>query len=137
MADTIRQVKYYNIEVPDKPGEGFRVLAPLKEAGINLLAYCAFPLGTGKTQIDFVPENPIAFQQAAARHGLSLNEPKRAFLIQGEDRAGAVADVYQKLAKMEINIVASQGMCAGSGRWGMVLWVKPADYDRAWKALEI
>lgn len=136
MADTIRQVDYYHLEVPDKPGEGFRVLTPLKEAEVNLLAYCAFPTGGGKAQIDFVPENPIAFQQAAARGGLSLSEPKRAFFVQGEDRAGAVADVIRKLATEEINIVASHAVNAGSGRWGMILWVKPADFDRARKALK-
>jgi hypothetical protein len=137
MADTIRQVDYFYLEVPDKPGEGFRVLTPLKEAGVNLLAFCAFPTGAGKVQIDFVPENPVAFGQAAAEHGLSLSDPKRAFLIQGEDRAGAVAEVIRKLATEEINIVASQAVAAESGRWAMMLWVKPADYDRASKALEI
>ena len=135
MADTIHRVDYYHIEVSDKPGEAFRVLTGFKVTGVNLQAYCAFPIGSGKSQIDLVPENPTAFQQAAARHGLILNGPKRAFLIQGEERIGAVADVFEKLTTVGINVVGSQAMAAGSGRWGMILWVKPADYNQAGKAL--
>ena len=34
MPDTIRPVDYFYTVVPDKPGEGFRVLSELKRAGI-------------------------------------------------------------------------------------------------------
>ncbi len=135
MAETIRRVYYYYIEVPDKPGEAFRVLTVFKDARVNLQAFCAFPIGPGKSQIDLVPENPTAFQQAAARLGLSLIGPKRGFLIQGEERIGAVADVFEKLTTEGINVFGSQAVAAGSGRWGMILWVKPADYNQAGKAL--
>ena len=135
MEDTIRRVDYYYIEVPDKPGEAFRVLTGFKDAGVNLQAFCAFPIGSGKSQIDLVPDNPTAFQQAAARLGLSLIGPKRAFLIQGEERIGAVADVFEKLTTLGINVVGSQAVAAGSGRWAMILWVKPADYSQAGEAL--
>ena len=43
MADTVQRVQYFYTEVPDKPGEGARVLSVLKEAGVNLLASQAFP----------------------------------------------------------------------------------------------
>ncbi len=136
MADSIRRVDYYYIEVPDKSGEAFRVLMGFKDAGVNLLAFCAFPIGSGKSQIDLVPENPSAFQQAAARQGLSLNGPKQAFLIQGEERIGAVADVFEKLTTEGINVVGSQAVAVGSGRWGMIIWVKPINYNQASKALK-
>jgi len=42
MADQIRRVDYFYVEVPDKPGEGARVLTALKEAGVNLLNFTAF-----------------------------------------------------------------------------------------------
>ncbi len=135
MEDTIRRVDYYYIEVPDRSGEAFRVLTGFKDAGVNLQAYCAFPIGSGKSQMDLVPENPTAFQQAAARLGLSLVGPKRAFLIQGEERIGAVAEVFEKLTTEGINVVGSQAVAAGSGRWAMMLWVKPADYDRTGRTL--
>jgi len=60
---------------------------------------------------------------------------KSAFLIQGDDRLGAVADSLGKLAAQKIDVVAAQAVAAGSKRWGMILWVKPADFERASKAL--
>jgi prephenate dehydratase len=54
MADEIQRVQYFYTQVPDKPGEGAKVLGALKEAGINLLAFVAFPNGR-RAQLDFVP----------------------------------------------------------------------------------
>lgn len=137
MTDTIRRVEYYYVTAPDKPGAGQAVLVPLKEAGVNLLAYLGFPSGRGKSQIDLVPEDPAAFKQAAQKAGLKLSRAKRAFLIQGDDRAGAVADVTRRLAEAKINITASAAASAGGGRFGMILWVSSADYLKAAKALGV
>jgi hypothetical protein len=131
MADTVRRVEYYYVKVPDKPGEGNRILSALKESGVNLLAYLGFPSGGGQSQVDLVPEDPSSFRQAAERAGLTVSEAKRAFLIDGDDRVGAVADTTAKLADANVNITAAAAMSAGSGRYGMILWVDPADYERA------
>ena len=135
MADTVRRVEYYYVSVPDKPGEGERILSALRQSEVNLLAYLGFPAGGGQTQIDLVPEDPAAFRNAAESAGLALSEAKRAFLIQGDDRVGAVSDVIAKLAEGNINITAAAATSAGSGRYGMILWVAPADYERAADAL--
>ena len=135
MADTVRRVEYYYVNVPDKPGEGERVLSALKESKVNLLAYLGFPTGGGLSQVDLVPEDPATLRQAAASSGLTLSEAKQAFLIQGDDRVGAVGDVIAKLAEANINITAAAATSAGSGRYGMILWVAPADYERAADAL--
>ncbi len=131
--DMIHKIDYYHIEIPDNPGAAFRVLSGLKKAGVNLLACCSFPLGGGKVQIDLVPEHYESFRKAAARLDLQLSERKRAFLIQGVDRA--VADTFEKLAVHSVNIVAHQAVSAGQGHWGMILWVEPDDYERASEAL--
>jgi len=135
MGDTIHKVDYYHVQLPDKPGETLRILLGLKEAGVNLLACCGFPIGDGRAQIDFVPEYDEAFRKAAGRLGLELSDRKPAFLIQGGDRVGAAADSFAKLASGNVNIVASQALSVGAGRWGMILWVKPTDYERACEAL--
>ncbi len=135
MADTVRRVEYYYVSVPDKPGEGEQILSALKQNGVNLLAYLGFPAGGGQSQVDLVPEDPASFRQAAERAGLTLSEAKRAFLIQGDDRVGAVTDTTAKLAGANINITAAAATSAGSGRYGMILWVTPADYERAANAL--
>ena len=45
MDPSIRIVEYFYIDAPDRPGEGARVLAELREAGVNLLAVSGFPAG--------------------------------------------------------------------------------------------
>jgi hypothetical protein len=131
MADSIRGVEYYYVTVPDTPGEGQRILSALQEGGVNLLAYLGFPVGSGQSQIDLVPEDAGALKGVAKRLGLALSEAKRAFLIQGDDRVGAVAETTAKLAEAGINVTAAAATAAGSGRYGMILWVAAADYDRA------
>lgn len=42
-----------------------------------------------------------------------------------------------KLAEAKINITATIATAAGGGRYGMVLWVAPADYEAAAKALGV
>lgn len=137
MADTIRSVEYYYVTVPDKPGAGASVLEPLRDAGVNLLAYLGFPSGRGKSQIDLVPEDVASFKEAARRARMKLSRAKRALLVQGDDRAGAVADFTRKLADLRINVTAAAAATAGNGRYGMILWVAPRDFLRASKALGV
>jgi predicted amino acid-binding ACT domain protein len=134
MAETVQRVDYFYVTVPDKPGEAARILSALKEAGVNLMAFCGFPAGRG-AQLDFVPADAAAFKQVAKRAKWKLTGPKRAFLIQGEDRVGVVADLLGTLAMAKINVVGTQALCSGAGRYGAILWVAPRDYNRAAKAI--
>lgn len=135
MADKVRRVEYYYVTVSDKPGEGLKILSALKNAGVLLLAYYAFPTGGGKAQLDLVPEDASKFKQAANAAGFALTGPRRAFLITGDDRVGAAAEHSKKLADAKINVTAVTALGAGSGRYGMILWVAPADYEKAASAL--
>ena len=123
MADTIRKVAYYKVEVPNRPGEGVRLLEALRDAGVNLLAFTGFPYGR-KAQIDFIPEDEAAFKKAAMGAGLKVGAKKSCFLVQGEDRVGAVADILSILAAAKINVTAVDAIVAGGGRYGVILWVK-------------
>jgi hypothetical protein len=131
MADSVRSVDYYYVTVPDKPGEGQRILSALKDGGVNLLAFLGFPVEGGQSQLDLVPDDPQQLREAAEGAGVTLSEAKRAFLIEGDDRVGAVADTAAKLADANINLIAAAATTVGSGRYGMILWVAPTDYDRA------
>src|SRR6266849_7430969 len=124
MADTVQRVQYFYTAVPDQPGEGAKLLGLLKEAGVNLLAFSGFPHGGRRAQVDFIPTDPAAFRAAARKAKLKLVGPKTSFLIQGEDRTGAVAEVMAKLADAKINITAIDAVAAGAGRYGAILWVK-------------
>lgn len=137
MAETVRKVEYFYATVSDKPGEGRRLLEHLSEKGVNLVAFTAFPIGGNQAQLDFFPENPEQLQKAAADAGITLVGPKKAFLIQGEDRVGALHEHHLKLSNAGINVHAANGVCNGSGRFGYVLWVKPEDYEAAARALGV
>jgi hypothetical protein len=136
VAEKTRSVEYYYATIPDEPGTGSKVLSQLQQANVNLLACLAFPSEKGKTQIDVVPENAGALKEAAGKAGLKLTGPRKAFLVQGEDRVGAVAEVMKKLAEARINITAAAAAAAGGGRYGMILWVAQADHAKAAKALD-
>lgn len=134
MADTVRRVEYCYVTVPDRPGEGRKVLSALKDGGVNLLAYLGFPSGSGQSQMDLIAEKTDGLQRAAEKAGIKLSETKRAFLVQGNDRAGAVADTLARLADANVNVTAAAASSAGSN-YSMVVWVAPGDYDKASKAL--
>ena len=134
MAQRIRRVQYFYVMAPDKPGEGARALEALRDAGVNLLAFTGFPAGK-RAQLDFVPEDPAAFRAVARKAKWKVTGPKVAFLIEGDDRTGAMADIYERLAAAKINIVASDAVVAGAGRFGAILWVEPRDVTRTAKVL--
>jgi hypothetical protein len=135
MAQAVRKIDYYYVSVSDKPGEAACILTYLQEAGVNLLGFSGFPEGARKAQLDFLPEDPAAFAKAARKAGLKLSKKKTGFLIQGEDRPGAVAGLLAKLAGAGINVTSIQAIAAGAGRYCGILWVKAADVRKAARAL--
>jgi hypothetical protein len=137
VADEVRRIDYYYVTVPDKPGEGSRILTALHKAGINLLGVSAFPHGARRSQLDLIPEDSATFMKASKSLGLKLSKKKSGFLIRGDDRPGAIAEITQKLAQAKINITSVQAFCAGSGRYGGMLWVKPTDLRKAAKAIAV
>ncbi|HEU4370141.1 MAG TPA: hypothetical protein VFV05_18105 [Methylomirabilota bacterium] len=134
MADTIRLVDYFYVMAPQKPGVGAALLAELRQARVNLLAFSGFPSGRG-AQVDFVPEDPAQFRAVARKAKWKVTGPKRAFLAMGDDRPGVIAGLMQRLADAKINVTALDAVCAGSGRYGAILWVAPRDVTRAARAL--
>jgi hypothetical protein len=136
MPDTVRLVDYYYITLSDRPGEGVRALQALKDAGVNLIAVHGFPAAR-RSQIDFVPSDAGALKNAAAKAKWKLTGPKKAFLIEGDDRTGALVDYFAKLGAAKINITATSAVTAGAGRFGAILWVKQRDVTRAGRALGV
>ncbi|MCL4476431.1 MAG: ACT domain-containing protein, partial [Nitrospirae bacterium] len=92
MADIVRKVAYFSMDVPNRPGEGARVLGTLADAGVNLLAFSGFP-SRRKAQLDFIPEDVAVFKKAVKAAKIRTRPRKFGFLAQGDDRKGAVADL--------------------------------------------
>ena len=134
MAETVREVPYYYITASNKPGEGAALATTLKEAGVSLLAVHAFP-ERRRVQVDIVPEDARAFTAAARKAKLKLSPRKKAFLVEGTDRTGALIPILNKLADAGINITAITAIAAGRKRYGAIFWVNPKDQRRAKRAL--
>ena len=135
MADRVRKINYCYTKVPNYAGQGEEALRSLRDAGVNLLAYSAFPIAGCKAQMDFIPENRSAFKKVARKRGWRLSKVKKGFLITGQERVGAVHRHLAKLSDANINVTAVDALGAGKGRYGMILWVKPKQYARAARVL--
>ena len=135
MADRVRKVSYCYPIVPHRAGQGARVLGALKAAGVDLLVFHGFPTRGGKAELDLFTTDMATVRKVAAKNGWRLSAVKRAFLVQGSDRPGAVHRQFTKLADAGIRVTAATGIAAGGGRYGMILWVKPGDYAKAARSL--
>ena len=133
----IRSAPYFNVTVKDQPGETYRLLAHLAQEGVNLLAFNAIPLGPAQTQFILFPESEGRFEKAAALIGLHLAEAQHAFLVQGDDRLGALVGIHERLYEAGVNVYGSNGVTDGRGGYGYVLYVRPADSDAAAAALGV
>ena len=137
MPGMIRRVDYFHTTVRDRPGEGYKLLAQMAEMGLNLLAFTAVPVGPSSTQLTLFPEDPGKMVAAAQRAGMALDGPHPAFLVQGDDELGALAEIHQLLYRADVNIYASSGVTDGRGTFGYLIYVRPEDYGRAAEALGV
>jgi len=134
MAINIRKTGYFKVIVRNKAGEGASLLHLLKEQGVNLVAVSGFPRG-GKAQIDLIPEDVAAFKKAMRQAKIKVGEKKTVFLIQGEDKVGAVSGILDKLGGAGVNVTSIGAVADGTGGYGAILWVKPADVSKASRLL--
>ena len=134
MAYRIRKADYFSMQVSNRVGEAMRLLKGLRDNGVNLLAFTGFPNGR-KAQVDLIPENTAALRRAAKKLKINLGKNKKVFLLQGDDRVGALVAVLEKLAAVRISVTAMDAACAGKGRYGAMFWVKPKDVARAARAI--
>jgi hypothetical protein len=137
MTYRVRRVDYFHTTVKDEPGEGYKLLTLLEALGINLLAFTAVPVGPVDTQLTLFPEDAARMEEEARKSGLTLQGPHPALLVQGDDELGALAAVHKKLYDAKVNVFASTGVADGKGNYGYILYVRPAEYERALAALGV
>ena len=133
MSDRVRKVDYFYVMVPNTAGQAEKVLSGLAAQGVNLLAFSGFP-SSGKGQLDLVPENSAALTRAAKKLKLKLSKKKSGFLLQGEDRVGAMLKTLKALSGAKINVTAMDAVVTG-GRFGAIFWVKPKSVAKAARLL--
>jgi hypothetical protein len=136
MIASVQAVSYFYATVANRPDDACRLLSRLAEAGVNLLAFSAIPLGPEHTQLVLFPDDPQRLRVIADSVGFALTGPQRAFLVQGDDRLGAIADIYGKLSEVGVSVYASSGVTDGRGGFGYILYVRPESFARAEEALK-
>jgi hypothetical protein len=137
MSMQIRPVEYFYTTVLEAGEDACNWLSAIAAAGVNLLAFSATPVGPSHTQLTLFPEAPDLLKVAAIRSGITLNGPYRAFLVQGDDRLGAIADIYKKLCRVGVDVFASTGITDGAGRFGYLVYVAERDFGKASGALGV
>ncbi len=135
MMTQVRRCNYYYTTVQDQPGEGFRLLTRLAELGVDLLAFTGVPVGPLRTQFTLFPADEAKFKAAAEKMRMTIDGPHGAFLAQGDDELGALAGIHRTLYDANVNVYASSGAADGEGDFAYVIFVKPAELDRAAEAL--
>lgn len=135
MADTIVVAPCYSVTVPNKTGEGARLLNALKDAGVSFIGVWAYPVKGKKAQFDLAPVDPKAFAKAAKKLKLECGPKQNVICWNGEDRLGAMADAASRLAAAGIGIQAVQAVCSGDGRFGALIQLAQADIKKALKVL--
>ena len=137
MPDVIRRVEYFNTTIRDRPGASYEILSQLSEMGLNLVAFTAIPVGPTHTQLTLFPEDSGRMAYLASRAGMKLDGPHQAFLVQGDDKLGALTGIHEALYRSDVNIYASSGVTDGKGTFGYLIYVRPESYDRAAEALGV
>ena len=131
MAYTIRRAEYYNANVRDELGAGYRVLEQLSSLGVQLVAFTAVPSGPDLAQFALFPEDPSKLIAEARAARLSLDGPYHALLVQGDDELGALARVHERLFRAGIDVYASSGVTDGRGAFGYVIYIREDQFQRA------
>ncbi len=131
MSHTIRQVTAAVVQVSDEVGVLHRVLCVLRDAGVNMLA-----IASQRRQgmaLMAIPEDMMAVRDLAGQRGVHM-QTRQVFLIEGDDRVGALCDITKSLADAGISIEDVAALSA-SRRYAAVLTFADADLEAAAKAL--
>jgi len=131
----VRNTEYFSIRIKDSPENAYELLARLASEEVSLLAFSAVPFGPNHVELTIFPDRSDAFMQLAKKLGWVVTGPQHAFLVQGDDHLGALADIQRMLLEADVQIYAASGVTDGSGHFGYVIYFKDEDHERAARAL--
>ena len=135
MSNTLRKVDYFYVMLPNRAGQGAKVMAALAAEGVNLLAFSGFPSG-GKAQLDLMPEDSARFRKAAKKLGLKLSQAQERLPVPGRrSRRRDDEDSRQARGGEDQRDRPSMRSTSGKGRFGAIFWVKPTAVAKAAKVL--
>ena len=137
MALDILQVEYYNITVEGQISHASQLLSTIAGAGVDFHAFKAVPVKPNRTQFTLFAKDSSKMAAGAKNSGLALDGPYFALLIKGDEKAGALADIYKKLSKAGIQVDEACGIADINAGYGVILYVKQEDCGKAMAVLKM
>lgn len=137
MALDILQVEYYNITVKDQMTSASKLLSVIAGAGVDFHAFRAMPVEPNQTRFTLFAKDSATMTAGARKAGLRLDGPYAALLIKGDERSGALARIYEKLAKAGIQVGEAYGIADINAGYGILLYLEQEDCGKALAVLEM
>ncbi len=129
----VKRITVHCVDIEDKPGSLQRFLLQSALSGVDYLCFIACSCGENRGRVAVSAKDEGKFEAFAREAKLSVTK-EAGFIVDGEDRAGAGADVIKGLAEREIRGIAGTGMVI-KGKFRILVVVDAKDGDAAAKAL--
>ena len=137
MALDIKRVEYYNILIKGQITEASKLLSTIAGAGVDFHAFKAVPLEPNRTQFTLFAKDSSKMIDGAKKAGLNSEGPYSALLIKGDEKSGALSDIYKKLSHAGIQVDEASGIADINAGYGVILYLKQEDCEKAVAALEM
>ena len=137
MALDIKRVEYYNISINGQITDASKLLSTIVGAGVDFHAFKAIPLGPNQTQFTLFAKDSSKMTDGAKKSGLNLEGPYSALLIKGDEKSGALADIYKKLSQAGIQVDEACGIADINAGYGVILYLKQEDCAKALTVLKM
>ncbi len=120
------------VTMKNEPGALAKVLKTIGDAGVNVLAFCAYEMGPDSGNAHIIPDSP-AKAKAALEKAKTKYELHPILVVKAEDKPGSAAGVCAKIAAKGVNI--SYCYASGVGKGTGTIVVRTADNGKAKEAL--
>ncbi len=124
------KAKEFIVNLKDTPGAGAAVFRALADAKVNLVSMCGYGDGKG-AQLLFVSGDYVKAKDALKKAKIK-SKAKDVLLVDLNNKAGAVAEVTEKLAAKNINLEYAYATTSGRNAMAVFRVAGPA---KALKAL--
>jgi hypothetical protein len=132
----ILQVEYYNITIDGNIINASELLDTIAGAGVDFQAFKAVPLKPNHTQFSLFAKERGKLTDGAKNSGLKLDGPYSALLIKGDEKAGALAEIYKKMSQAGIQVDEAYGIADINSGYGVILYMNQEDCAKALTTLK-
>jgi hypothetical protein len=130
---SVKRIAVHCADIEDKPGSLQKFLAQSSMSGVDYLCFSAFSCSDNRSHVYVSAKDPKSFEDFAREAGIKITEAT-GFIIGGEDRVGAAANVLKRLAEKDVRGITGAAMVCDN-RYHLFVVVNAKDADRAQKAL--